>query len=399
MARDRDAAFDDWTQAARAVGLAEVASRYNLALRGSNERVGPCPVCGGRDRFGINLRKGVFLCRGCGKGGDAIALVMLVEGCDFLAACEILTGQAPPRGEGSTLSVEERAALEAERAEKRAAHDARSAAISEDERRKARGIYAQSEPAPGTPVETYLREIRGVDLPRHGCAIRFHPNLAFFDDRTVKGVSRKVKVHAGPAMVGGIVGPDGLFSGVHLTWLDLDAPSGKAQILNPETGEVAPAKKMRGSVRGGYIPLTRPAEPLSWCMGEGIETTLSVRTALERQDRDTSRTAFACALSLGGLGGPAAETVAHPTIRNADKRGHQRPWMIPGPVPDMDGPAIAIPDSVVSVLTLGDGDSDPVLTRYAHDRAAARYARDGRRVRAAFAPEGSDFNSLLLRGL
>ena len=61
-------------------------------VRAGGELVGPCPGCGGKDRFGINVRKGVFLCRRCDAKGDQIALVQLVLGLDFPAALEWLVG-------------------------------------------------------------------------------------------------------------------------------------------------------------------------------------------------------------------------------------------------------------------------------------------------------------------
>src|SRR6516165_10035464 len=77
---------------ARRADIVGVAERLGARLKKSGgEWIGPCPVCGGRDRFAINPRKGLFNCRGCGIGGDAIALVMHAEGCDFRKAVERLT--------------------------------------------------------------------------------------------------------------------------------------------------------------------------------------------------------------------------------------------------------------------------------------------------------------------
>ena len=72
-------------------------------IRGGIERCGPCPVCGGDDRFSINTEKQVWNCRGCGKGGDVIDLVRHIDGSDFTAACTKLAGersQANPNGKG-----------------------------------------------------------------------------------------------------------------------------------------------------------------------------------------------------------------------------------------------------------------------------------------------------------
>jgi AAA domain/CHC2 zinc finger len=66
-------------------------------MRGQNERCGPCPACGGDDRFSINVAKQVFNCRGCNTGGDVIDLVQHLDGVDFNTACTTLTGEPPPR--------------------------------------------------------------------------------------------------------------------------------------------------------------------------------------------------------------------------------------------------------------------------------------------------------------
>jgi hypothetical protein len=63
-------------------------------------------------------------------------------------------------------------------------------------------------------------------------------------------------------------------------------------------------------------------------------------------------------------------------------------------VPDLDAPAIVIPDSVEDLVLLGDSTSDEFTTRLAMCRAAARYAAPGRRVRVAWAPAGLDFDDL-----
>jgi CHC2 zinc finger len=69
-------------KARRSVGLGgAVGSPINLARKGS-ERVGPCPKCGGTDRFSINTKKQVFNCRQCQTGGDVIKLVRFLDGCD-----------------------------------------------------------------------------------------------------------------------------------------------------------------------------------------------------------------------------------------------------------------------------------------------------------------------------
>jgi DNA primase len=94
------AAFDAWAERARAVRIEAEIERRGIKLRGGSERVGPCPKCGGEDRFSINISKQFFNCRGCDKGGDVIALVEHLDGVDFIAAGTALTGEPPPRSNG-----------------------------------------------------------------------------------------------------------------------------------------------------------------------------------------------------------------------------------------------------------------------------------------------------------
>jgi hypothetical protein len=81
---------------ARSIRLeSEIARRGIKLAPGGAERCGPCPVCGGTDRFSINLKKQVWNCRGCARGGDVIALVQHIDGGSFMEAVETLVGPAP----------------------------------------------------------------------------------------------------------------------------------------------------------------------------------------------------------------------------------------------------------------------------------------------------------------
>jgi hypothetical protein len=78
---------------ARAVRIEDELGRRGVRLRGGGiDRCGPCPVCGGDDRFSINIKKQVWNCRGCSTGGDVIALVQHIDGSDFKGAVETLAG-------------------------------------------------------------------------------------------------------------------------------------------------------------------------------------------------------------------------------------------------------------------------------------------------------------------
>jgi hypothetical protein len=145
----RDLAFEDWVAEARAVPILSAAEARGARLKGGRERVGPCPSCGGHDRFGINITRAIFHCRGSGKGGDVIALVQYLDGLDFLAACEALTGRPPPRGESRT-DPRELARRAEERRARAAASEAKAASFREAERRR---LYGG--PDAGRPSDIY----------------------------------------------------------------------------------------------------------------------------------------------------------------------------------------------------------------------------------------------------
>ncbi|WP_334359205.1 MULTISPECIES: AAA family ATPase [unclassified Bradyrhizobium] len=90
-------AFEAWIEKARAVPIEKVIEQRGIKLGGGVDRCGPCPVCGGTDRFSINVKKQVFNCRGCNLGGDVIKLTEHLDQIDFIRACETLVGEPPPK--------------------------------------------------------------------------------------------------------------------------------------------------------------------------------------------------------------------------------------------------------------------------------------------------------------
>ena len=63
---------------------------------------GPCPVCGGTDRFHIWPEQGdhgTFWCRSCQLAGDAIEYLIKIEGLSFPAACKELGKTLPEKEE------------------------------------------------------------------------------------------------------------------------------------------------------------------------------------------------------------------------------------------------------------------------------------------------------------
>lgn len=87
----------EWTK--QSIDLRIIAERYSILRRQSDtESAGPCPKCGGTDRWRIFVDR--FFCRPgaghCGWKGDHYTLIMDRERVDFRKAHEILTGGAMP---------------------------------------------------------------------------------------------------------------------------------------------------------------------------------------------------------------------------------------------------------------------------------------------------------------
>lgn len=67
-----------------------------IKSKGNGEYCGPCPSCGGRDRFLLwpehksGAAGGRFLCRGCGAQGDAVEFLRVFQNLTYREACEAL---------------------------------------------------------------------------------------------------------------------------------------------------------------------------------------------------------------------------------------------------------------------------------------------------------------------
>lgn len=74
------------------IDLVEFVQRYTTlhTISGAGEYAGPCPRCGGRDRFHVKGQR--FYCRQCyPRGGDVIDLVRLLHNLSFAEACRHLS--------------------------------------------------------------------------------------------------------------------------------------------------------------------------------------------------------------------------------------------------------------------------------------------------------------------
>lgn len=370
-------ADDPRIQQAHQVSMTDLVERLGIAglVRTSGELVGPCPGCGGKDRFSINPAKGVINCRRCDARGDQIALVQLVLGLDFKAALEWLVG---PRQELTPAQRQEqrRRAEEAERKRKDFERKARENSI-----RAARDIWFAARPAEGTVVRDYLTR-RGISrelMPLMPPSLRFEPEARYVIPAEGER-NRWQTIHVGTAMLAAVVDQQGRVTAVHRTWLDLSQPKGKVTLPDPrKPEELLPAKKVLGSKKGGAIRLSSPRGADIMVMGEGLETTA---TAMVAHPYDAPA-AYWCGVDLGNMSGIR---VKGPGLKFAG-------------IPDMtDDEAWVPPPWVKRLIFIQDGDSDPKLTRakLLSGLRRAKALRHGLTAAIVHPGDGIDMNDLLM---
>lgn len=384
-----EAAFNAWRDEAEAIDLvAFIQARGHKLKRQGSEWIGPCPNCGGTDRFSINPRERVFNCRGFG-GGSYIDAVMHIDNCDFLTACEAMTGRPPPprpkrRKKAAAKPIERR------REEPQPKHDGQDdgpppappPADSGESRRsqrikgKASDLFESGRSIIGTHAAAYL-EARGLSVtPGWTFDLRFIERLPYYGYEAPDDDEQR-ELGEYPAMVAAIRNALGEIIGAHRTYLDPDEPR---KLTPPGDKSRNAAKKVLGKVGGGLIWLSQPGAIL--LVGEGIETS---RSGYEF-GIGGGEAAVASAVSLGNLAGSAAGTIPHPSIRRRT---------IPNGEPDMDRPGAILPDEVEEIIILGDGDSDRPTTLAYLLVAGRRWKAEGRKVFYAMAPDGADWNDEL----
>jgi hypothetical protein len=210
---------------------------------------GPCPKCGGTDRFGISRKKNLWNCRGCQGGGDAIALAQLIHGTDFPTAVEILTGERDqPKPYKSVVSH----AYSQPESEPDQGQDTAYAL---------RYWHGAASGIRGTPAELHFlkRKIDVDQLPHLGEVLRWHPACVWGGGRQGCMVA-----------------------------LYTDAVTGEPKAIHRTA--ITPAgekvdRKALGPIAGCVIRLW-PDECVTegLVLGEGIETTLAAATNIEHRE-------------------------------------------------------------------------------------------------------------------
>lgn len=233
-------------------------------------RHGPCPVCGGKDRFRFDDREGhgTFFCNHCGAG-DGFTLLEKVQRRDPLEALSAvvrwLYGLDPARGTATPAPPP-------------APPTSPSPATLERMQTKLKALWREAIPLEAPKAETgraYL-EFRGLcGLSPLPCDVRLHPDLPYW----FPGPEGKpVELGRYPALLALVRNLDGKVRGLHRTYLQPNG-QGKARVLSP-AGEPLSAKKLLalapGATRGAAIRLYPVTEEGKLAIAEGIETALAV---------------------------------------------------------------------------------------------------------------------------
>ena len=127
----------------------------------------------------------------------------------------------------------------------------------------ARWLFAAGRPVLGTTAATYLHR-RGI--ARFGPALRFHPRVYLRGDHMASDQS----CHS-PALLAKITDNRGNITGCARTYLD------------PTTGRIADLrnpKRILGQLHGNAVRFWSGSKPADLIVGEGLENTLSIGTAL-----------------------------------------------------------------------------------------------------------------------
>lgn len=222
-----DAARGRWEGILSNLGLPKIAL---------SKKHGPCPFCGGKDRYRWTDHEagGGFICNHCGAG-NGVELVMRFKGLEFLDAVKLIEAQIGA------------APIKLPKREK-----------SEDQQRdQMKALWQMASPLDGTDIASRYLMARGIVRDPWPISLRYVRELPYWDDAKVKTLW--------PAMLAKFAAPDGARAILHRTYLSepgIKAPVAKQRMIMP--GKIPP---------GGAVRLAASAETMG--IAEGLETAMS----------------------------------------------------------------------------------------------------------------------------
>lgn len=247
----KEAARHQWRWLLPALGIADAFL---------NKQHGPCPTCGGTDRFRFDDKegRGTFYCGRCGAG-DGFRLIELVNG---------WTAKQALRAVSEALKIAPKVVAATGQAGQ-GKRPGNPSTDREKQRAKLNRIWRESAPvAEGMPGWQYITGTRGIPLASIPCAIRQHAALTYWE-RGADGKPRNRGQH--PALVIQVAGADGKPVGLRLIYLTADGQ--KLPVSEPKKLQVIEP----GATSGGATRLAAPG--LILAVTEGIETGLAVLCA------------------------------------------------------------------------------------------------------------------------
>ncbi len=223
--RIQDRAIGRWRTLLPAIGIHE---------QFLSKKHGPCPMCGGSDRFRWDDKagSGSFYCNQCGAG-KGIELVMKFKGMSFIEAKRLIEEHLPS------------AVLEVPKAKRTVNID------------KLESVWRSAQNLTGNDPASWYLARRGLSFETQPASLRWLPKFTYWHDDKTKTDH--------PAMLALFVGPDRAKHTIQYTYLDTNGR--KAEVPKPR--KLAPAQ----IPHGGAVRLAPSAETMG--IAEGVETALA----------------------------------------------------------------------------------------------------------------------------
>jgi putative DNA primase/helicase len=215
---------------------------------------GPCPACGGKDRFRFDDRGiGRFICTRCGSG-DGIKLLRICFGWDYQLTLKMLAEQLRLESSSRIISNPKLSinSLEFDKKKRLSRRDMLNSTW-----KNTQSITV------GDPVSSYLAT-RGIILNEYPLTLKYHPSLPYFEDKKLIGKF--------PGMVALATDYKNTPVTLHRTYL---GNNGKANLPHPKK-LMSPV--ISGASSGASIKLFTPKNG-ELVLAEGIETALAIFVA------------------------------------------------------------------------------------------------------------------------